>query len=96
MKQQLKDHLYFFGHTNHPEIDHNTAFFEYAQQSEEDLAKFQAFKQRNAETLEDLDQISAKTGKLKANYYFNNESNQKIELFNQPPTCFTELTFAEP
>jgi hypothetical protein len=43
---ELKDHLLFFGYTNHPEIDHNTAFFQYAQISKEDLAQFKDFEQK--------------------------------------------------
>ena len=95
MKKEIKDHLLFFGYTNHPEIDHNTAFFEYTEQSKGDLALFKAFEQKNAETLEKLLQVSEQKGKSKASYYFNQEGNDKFKLSGMP-TCFTDITFAEP
>ena len=51
MKQELKDQLYFFGYTNHPEIEHNTAFFEYKTHDEADLASFNEFRRVNEKSL---------------------------------------------
>ena len=51
MKQELKDQLYFFGYTNNPEIEHNTAFFEYETHDEADLATFNEFRRVNEKSL---------------------------------------------
>ena len=47
LKRELKDHLYFFGYTNHPVEEHNTAFFNYEDHEESDLVNFNKFKTLN-------------------------------------------------
>ena len=43
MKVELREFLHFFGYTNHPEVEHNTAFFEYNDQTEKDLSEWKSF-----------------------------------------------------
>ena len=52
IKKELKDYLYFFGYTEHPLIDHNTAFFTYERRSEGDLESWKGFKTWNDRTLD--------------------------------------------
>ena len=51
MKVELRDYLYFFGYTNHPELEHHTTFFEYSEHDGVDLANWKAFNSWNDKIL---------------------------------------------
>ena len=67
-KKQLKDHLYFFGYTNHPDEVNKTAFFEFEKHEKADLANFKKFQTMNEIIIADLN----KTKDTIPNFYFNN------------------------
>ena len=52
LKDTLKDHLTYFGYTNHPNLENDTAFFEYNDFDDNDLAMFNSFKTNNKRVLE--------------------------------------------
>ena len=79
------------------DIKTNTAFFEYEQHAESDLANFNKFKTMNEQTLEELKEnpATAPREKIKNNYFGTGdfiESDHQSKL----PKIWTELTFAEP
>ena len=94
MKQELKDQLYFFGYTNNPEIEHNTAFFEYETHDEADLATFNEFRRVNEKSL------AAVTQQLpdaeRPDYHFNTKDFLDADGMRAVPMCFNDLTFDEP
>ena len=88
LKKELKETLCFFGYTKHPTQVNDTAFFDFEDVSEEDLAVFKAFKTENQKVLSAIGQVQHD----KPNYRFNahgfipfDKSGIKI--------CSTELTF---
>ena len=38
IKRKLKDYLYYFGYTGHPELDNDTTFFEFDSPTTDDLS----------------------------------------------------------
>ena len=50
----------FYGYVKHPELEHNTAFFEYASLSEEDLTLFNSFNPKNEQSLEQVTKVSGR------------------------------------
>ena len=65
LKEILKEYNLFYGYTNHPDINHNTAFFNYTKQSPDDLSQFKAFQKRNEESLSEVFKVSEKNDKHK-------------------------------
>jgi len=51
LKHELRDFLHFFGYASHPTEPNTTAFFNFTDQSETDLASFNKFKKLNEQTL---------------------------------------------
>ena len=50
--EELKDLLYFFGYTNHPEYENQYAFFKFDTHKEEHLKEFMGYKKLNQESIE--------------------------------------------
>ena len=40
LKSELKDFLYYYGYTNHPKMVNDTAFFDYTDHNDTDVAQF--------------------------------------------------------
>ena len=76
LKNLLKDHLQFFGYTNHPTAENDTAFFEYNDFDENDLAMFNSFKTENRRVLDEIGM-----DRKKAEYEFNNGGFMKFDAF---------------
>ena len=83
----------FYGYVKHPELEHNTAFFEYASLSEEDLTLFNSFNPKNEQSLEQVTKVSGRD--QNASFCFNEKDHIKFDP-TKVPTCFMNLTFAEP
>lgn len=54
IKEELREFLHFYGYTNHPNENNATAFFEFDDQSEDNLMIFNKFRQLNKATLDRL------------------------------------------
>ena len=54
MKEKIGDQLYFFGYSNHPEEEHNTAFFNFDEHKPENLAQFNGFRRVNEDGLKEV------------------------------------------
>ena len=57
IKHELRDILHFYGYTTHPTENNLTAFFEFDDQTEEDLKRFRQFRKLNEETLAKVGQV---------------------------------------
>ena len=93
MKVELRDYLYFYGYTNHPEIEHNTGFFEYSEHAEVDLANWKGFKSWNEKTLSKIPWMKA--GEQNPEFYFNDKGFVDFDKM-KAPTCWREITIADP
>ena len=53
IKRELREFLHFYGYASHPDTNtvNLTAFFDFEEQTEEDLAKFNEFRKFNAATM---------------------------------------------
>ena len=92
LKQELKSTLYYFGYTNNSSywFQHETSFFEYKDQTPEDLAKFKEFKTHNAELLAVLGQERTQM----PNYRFNAHGHAPFDG-SAIVDCSAQLTFDE-
>ena len=55
IKETMAEQLYFFGYTNHPEIEHDTAFFDYGDDHKPDhLSDFKGYLKVNEESLKEV------------------------------------------
>ena len=95
LRTELKDHLYFFGYTNHPEEEHSTAFFNYEDHEEADLGNFNMFKTLNENALASLGSTDASTADAMPDYHFNTANFMKIKM-TSIPIIFNDLTFEDP
>ena len=83
LKEQLKDYLLYFGYTNNPTVDTDTAFFEYEYDEfdENDLAYFRGFDASNKRV---LSEIGTASDGPKPEYEFNNGGFMKLNLLTAP------------
>ena len=51
IKEILGDYLYYFGYTNHPEIENPHAFFNFEEHEQHNLEQFNGYKKLNEEHL---------------------------------------------
>ena len=51
LKHDLREFLHFFGYSSHPTESNPTAFFQFNDQTEADLANFNMFRKLNDKTL---------------------------------------------
>ena len=89
LKVQLKDYLYYFGYTNHPVEDNDTAFFEYSEHDESDIARFKGFKASNEKVLSEI----GVTNPFIPSYEFNNGGFMKLNLLTAPMP-YDKVSFA--
>ena len=55
IKETLGEHLHFFGYTKHPEIEHDTAFFDFGNNdSPKNISAFKGYLQLNKNSLKEV------------------------------------------
>ena len=71
----MREQLYFFGYTNHPEIEHETAFFDFGEDHKPDhLIDFKGFIKVNEDSLKE---VSAPDRPIKE-YHINTDVFQDV------------------
>lgn len=64
MKDELREMLFFWGYTNHPNEQNPLAFFNFDDINAEDLSQFKKFKELNEKALKNVSSGEGWDGKL--------------------------------